>query len=157
MPSYHCRGLLFSSQESTAEHRGDDQSEWAVDVYPKGVWYQRCLTVYKPPGLEVPERVLKTVRVSVSTKRDNEQRVRVGVLITGWQDGFEHIRKVHTRNYFFGQEEQVVNFDDIVEYDDLNGVPNMRTNKSHFLSDEGAFRVTVVITPLSEYSSLESS
>ena len=36
-----------------AEHLGDDHTEWFVDVYPKGVWFQRCLTVYWPPGLEV--------------------------------------------------------------------------------------------------------
>ena len=51
--SYHCRSLLFSSQKFTANYLGDDQTEWFVDVYPKGVWFQRCLTVYKPPGLEV--------------------------------------------------------------------------------------------------------
>ena len=51
--SYHCRSLLFSSQKFTANYLGDDQTEWFVDVYPKGVWFQRCLTVYRPPGLEV--------------------------------------------------------------------------------------------------------
>ena len=36
--------------------------------------------------LQVPERVLKTIRVSVSTRKDFEQRVRIGVLVTGDQD-----------------------------------------------------------------------
>ena len=51
--AYHCRSLLFLSQRHMAEHLGDDHTEWFVDVYPKGVWFQRCLTVYWPPGLEV--------------------------------------------------------------------------------------------------------
>jgi hypothetical protein len=59
LPPYHCRSLLFASQKSIPAHLGDDQLEWAVDVYPKGVWFQRCLTVYMPPGKEVKKLVLK--------------------------------------------------------------------------------------------------
>jgi hypothetical protein len=51
--AYHCRSLLFLSQKHIADHKGDEHTEWFVDVYPKGVWFQRCLTVYRPPGLEV--------------------------------------------------------------------------------------------------------
>jgi len=47
------------SQKFAAEHEGDDHAEWFVDVYPKGVWFQRCLTVYRPPGLEVIKIALK--------------------------------------------------------------------------------------------------
>ena len=53
LPSYHCRSLLFSSQRHNVEHEGDEQLDWIVDLYPKGVWFQRCLTVYQPSGKEV--------------------------------------------------------------------------------------------------------
>ena len=54
LQAYHCRTLLLSSQKFTAEWEGgDEHAEWVVDVYPKGVWFQRCLTVYRPPGMEV--------------------------------------------------------------------------------------------------------
>ena len=53
LPSYHCRSLLFSSQRYNAEYQGDGQLDWSVDLYPKGVWFQRCLTVYRPSGKEV--------------------------------------------------------------------------------------------------------
>ncbi len=36
--------------------------------------------------LQVPERVLRTVRVTISTKEEFEQRVRIGVLLVGDQD-----------------------------------------------------------------------
>ena len=56
LPSYHCRTLLLSSQKYIAEWEGQDEhADWVVDVYPKGVWFQRCLTVYRPPGLEVSQ------------------------------------------------------------------------------------------------------
>ena len=35
---------------------------------------------------QVPERVLNTVRVTVSTRQEVEQRVRIGILIVGEQD-----------------------------------------------------------------------
>ena len=30
---------------------GEDQAEWAVDVYPKGVWFQRGVAVYSHLGI----------------------------------------------------------------------------------------------------------
>ncbi len=59
----------------------DQQWDWSVDLYPKGVWFQRCLTVYQPSGKEVPERIMRTVRVSVTTKQiDEDIRVKIGIL-----------------------------------------------------------------------------
>ena len=49
--AYHRRSLLFSSHKHTAEHLGEDQAEWAVDVYPKGVWFQRGVAVYSHLGI----------------------------------------------------------------------------------------------------------
>lgn len=166
---YHCRSLLFSSQRSMASHPTSssgvcgvgesDQTEWSVDLYPKGVWIQRCLTVYRPPGLEVPERVLKTVRVSVAARGDlgrdgaDEQRVRIGVLVVGQADGYEHIRKVVTRNYFFSATDQIVNFDELVDYDELN---NYRQRSAYLTGPKRqSFSIHVVITPLTKRSSLE--
>ena len=60
LQSYHCRTLLLTSQKFTAEWEGtDDHAEWVVDMYPKGVWFQRCLTVYRPPGMEVSNYALR--------------------------------------------------------------------------------------------------
>jgi len=150
LQSYHCRTLLLTSQKFTAEWEGtDDHAEWVVDMYPKGVWFQRCLTVYRPPGMEVPERVLKTVRVSVSTRSEENQRVRIGLLLIGSQDNFEHVRSVATRNYFFSEDDQIVNFDDILDYDELNDLKE----KSPFLSGD-SLKLLIVIAPLSKFSSL---
>lgn len=152
LPSYHSRTLHFSSQKFTADHKADEQTEWFVDVFPKGVWFQRCLTVYKPPGLEVPERILKTVRVAVNTKEKWTQRVQIGILLVGDQDDFEHVRLVKTRNYIFSSEDQIINFDDLVDYDELNDTKH----RSHFLTgpNKDSFKVFIVITPLSDLSLL---
>lgn len=167
LPSYHCRSLLFSSQRYNAENQGEDQLDWSVDLYPKGVWFQRCLTVYKPSGKEVPERVIKTVRASVKIKLscENDQiemgmpckcqdeiRVKIGILIIGNQDKFEHVRCVRTRNFVFSHESEIVNFDDIVDFEELLTLKP----KSQYLSGENgeSLKILLTITPLSKYSSL---
>ena len=56
-----------------------------VDLYPKGVWFQKCFKIFTQGTMqEVPERVLRTVRASVSTKNEfAEKRVKIGVLVVG--------------------------------------------------------------------------
>lgn len=164
LPFYHSRSLLFASQRhiSSAAHLDSgldiqDQLDWSVDVYPKGVFFQRCITVYLPSGKELPERVLKTVRVSITNKRVEEDIfVKIGILIIGDQDDFEHVRCVKSRNYIFTPMDQIVNFDDIVDYDELIAM----LPKSNFLSGEAkdSFKILVTITPLTKHvSSLEVS
>ena len=99
--------------------------------------------------MQVPECVLKTVRISVSTRLQETQRVRIGLLLIGNQDNFEHIRSVATRNYFFSEDDQIVNFDDILDFDELNNLKE----KSPFLSGD-SLKLLVVIAPLSKFSSL---
>jgi len=129
LQSYHCRSLLFATRKHTAACKSGDadgqgqhqaHSEWIVDVYPKGVWFQRCLTVYHPSALEVPERVLRTVRVAISTREEEEQRVKVGVLILGDEGGFEHVVRAHSVNFFSGLGRQMLNLDDVVDFDEIN-------------------------------------
>ena len=157
LPFYHSRSLLFASQRHISEHLDSDQDQldWSVDVYPKGVFFQRCVTVYLPSGKELPERVLKTVRVSITNKKVEEDIfVKIGILIIGDQDNFEHIRCVKSRNYIFTTQDQIVNFDDLVDYDELIAM----LPRSHFLSGETkeSFKILVTITPLTKnHSSLE--
>lgn len=153
--AYDCRSLLFATQKYTAEYKGDSQTEWVADVYPKGVWFQRCWTVYQPWGKEVPECVLKTVRVSLTAKNEEELRVKIGVLVVGSKDGFEHVRCVHTRNYIFSENDQLVNIDDVVDFDNLNDMKQ----KSHYLTgpEQNSLKVMIVVTPLSKLSSLSYS
>lgn len=66
LPSYHTSTLVFSSHASLAEHAGEKTREWVVEVYPKGVWFRRFYLVVWQGTLEVPEHVLRTVRLSVT-------------------------------------------------------------------------------------------
>ena len=143
-----------------------------VDLYPKGVWFQKCFKIFTQGTMqEVPERVLRTVRASVSTKNEfAEKRVKIGVLVVGKrldlgfelgrkiyfilgeQDSFNHIRHVKTANYIFSEDDQIFNFDDLLSFDELND----QKLKSNFLSgvNKDSLRIHVTITPLHKSSSL---
>jgi len=154
LPVYHCRSLVFSSHDSTADHSGDSQVDWTVDLYLKGVWFQKCFKIFTSGTMkEVPERVLRTVRASVSTKNEfDEKRVKIGILVVGEQEGFNHIRHVRTANYIFSKNDQIVNFDDLLSFDELND----QKVKSNFLSgvNKESLKIHVTITPLHKSSSL---
>ena len=134
----------------------DEQLDWSVDVYPKGVFFQRCITVYQPSGKELPSKTLKTVRVSITNKKVEENIfVKIGILVVGEQDHYQHIRVVRARNFIFTAQDQIVNFDDIVDHDELIAL----LPKSNFLSGDNAesFKILITITPLTKFSSLEIS
>ena len=78
--------------------------------------------------------------------------MKIGILIIGNQDNFEHVRCVKTRNFTFSHQSEIVNFDDIVDYDELLTLKP----KSQYLSGENqeSFKILVTLTPLSKYSSL---
>jgi len=149
LPSYHCRSLVFTSHEMIYDC--DTSLEWMVNIYPKGVWFQKCFKIFLAGAMqEVPEKVLRTVRVSVSTTEETERRVKIGVLVVGDQEGIEHIRHVQTKNHIFDQDDQIVNLDDLVDFDELN-----LNKKSNFLSgpNKESFKIHVTITPLHKNSS----
>jgi len=174
LQAYHCRSLLFSCQNvhgttnesaqsaatslSFSSQKSTTELEWTVDVHPKGIWFQKGLlcggiSSIATGGLELPEKVIKTVRISVSSHCEAKSRVRIGLLVQGVQDGFEHIRTSRCRNYIFSKNDQIVHFDDVVDYEDLNSC----MTKSNFLTGpvRNSFLVHVIIVPLSERSTLD--
>ena len=153
LPMYHCRSLYFSAFDSVADHAGETQTDWMVDIYPKGVWIQRCYAIFTSGAMkEVPDKVLTTVRASVSMKECTEKRVKIGILINASENGYEHIGHAHTANYIFSKDEQILNFDDMLDF----GALNDRKFKSKFLSgpNRDSLKIYVTITPLHKFGSL---
>jgi hypothetical protein len=161
LPAYHTRTLVFSSRSSLAEHAGDHACEWVVDVYPKGVWFRKFYLIVWQGTVEIPESVLRTVRLSVMCRDPppvGHTRVKVGILIYGVQDGVEHIRTVIERNHHFGETDNVLNFDDLLSFDELNNSPggtSPRGTSSPYLvgHNRDILKLRIVIAPLSGLSS----
>ena len=153
LPMYHCRSLYFSAFEAVADYAGESQTDWMIDIYPKGVWIQKCHAIFTSGAMkEVPDKVLTTVRASVSMKECTEKRVKIGILINANENGYEHIGHARTANYIFSKDDQIVNFDNLLEF----GALNDRKFKSKFLSgpNRDSLKIYVTITPLHKLGSL---
>lgn len=136
-----------------------------IDLYPKGVWFRKFFLIVWQGTVEVPESVLRTVRVSVTCKdppnKGEDLRVKVGILITGTQDGVEHVMAVFQRNHHFSLKDKVLNLDDILAFDELNDTLLNTSGKprppSPYLvgPNRDLLKLHIVIAPLSDVSSID--
>ena len=182
LPMFGVRTLVFNTPYSLAEweqniyEKYSDNSrsengtlEWAIDVYPKGVWFSKSLCILWQGSFEVPEWRCKTVRLSISpVKRTPHHKVSIGILISGKVDDIEYVNTVIKKEFLFTRSENLLNIDDLIPYDDLNSFEDQmkasrkkkkrsttQTNDksieaSPYLvgADNDTLKVHIVITPL---------
>ncbi|XP_063387473.1 BTB/POZ domain-containing protein 17 [Cydia fagiglandana] len=131
LPCYHTRTFIFSSKSSMGASSSDRLTEWTVDLYPKGVWFKKSMLIVWSGTFDVPEVVLRTVRVSITCQNppdapeyDDQQepdvRVKIGLLVWGVQKGVEHIASVVERVHRFSAQNRVLNIDGALDFDELN-------------------------------------
>lgn len=147
--------------------------QWEIDFFPRGIRYSRAqlINVYNMPlhhqgNVEVPETILRTVRVRCTCKANlyDEQRFKVGwshwffisslsvfsfqiaVLVSGSQNNVTHIKTLHTRTSYFSRENRVINIDNLVPYDELS------MDRSLYLigKDHDTVKISVIITPMTQ-------
>ncbi|RVE44297.1 hypothetical protein evm_011021 [Chilo suppressalis] len=112
-----------------ADHT-QDIAEWTVDLYPKGVWFRKSLLIVWAGTYDVPEVVLRTVRISITCQNcpepENEYdeepdvRVKIGILVWGVQKGVEHVSAVVEKVHRFSSQNRVLNIDGALDFDELN-------------------------------------
>nr|XP_021183713.2 BTB/POZ domain-containing protein 17 [Helicoverpa armigera] len=136
LPCYHTRTFIFSTRPSIADVAPQDKlTEWTVDLYPKGVWFRKSLLIVWAGTYDVPEVVLRTVRISITCQNcpeytvnqygETEQlepdvRVKIGILVWGVQKGVEHVSSVVERVHRFSPQNRVLNIDGALDFDELN-------------------------------------
>lgn len=59
LPPYQLRSHVFSSHAALADHKGHKTCEWVVDIYPKGVWYQKFYSIVWQGMVRFCSRLLK--------------------------------------------------------------------------------------------------
>ncbi|KAL1517135.1 hypothetical protein ABEB36_000942 [Hypothenemus hampei] len=153
LQSYHISTFVFSSHLSAAEHESHKVSEWVVDLYPKGVHFKKCFLIVWEGTLEIPEEILKTVRMSLTCRDSPEpdMRVKVSVLIYGVQGGVEHVMEVVERMHHFTSEDKVLNINDLVPFHELNISATMQpAHETPFLvgPNRDQLKLNVVIAPI---------
>ncbi|KAJ0177604.1 hypothetical protein K1T71_006477 [Dendrolimus kikuchii] len=136
LPCYHTRTFIFSTRPSIADVAPQDKlTEWTIDLYPKGVWFRKSLLIVWAGTYDVPEVVLRTVRISITCQNCPEYivnqygeieqlepdiRVKIGILVWGVQKGVEHVSSVVERVHRFSAQHRVLNIDGALDFDELN-------------------------------------
>lgn len=161
IPSYYTRTLVFSSCTNLAECAGDKSCEWIVDLYPKGVWFKKFFLIVWQGTVEMPEHVIRSVRLSLTCKEPptdskSDMRVKIGILVYGNQDGVEHIAKVREIVHRFDKHERVLNLDDVLPFEELNALQdsiNSNKHSSKYLvgPEKDVFKLHIIILPINEY------
>ncbi|KAL0881350.1 hypothetical protein ABMA27_001227 [Loxostege sticticalis] len=133
---YHTRTFIFSTRSSIADvSQPDKLTEWTVDLYPKGVWFRKSLLIVWAGTFDVPEVVLRTVRIAITCQNcpepaldaygepatlEPDVRVKIGILVWGVQKGVEHVSSVVERVHRFSSQNRVLNIDGALDFDELN-------------------------------------
>lgn len=136
LPCYHTRTFIFSTRPTMSDVPPHDKLlEWTVDLYPKGVWFKKSLLIVWAGTYDVPEVVLRTVRISITCQNcpepaldqygepeqtEPDVRVKIGVLVWGVQKGVEHVSSVVERVHRFSAQNRVLNIDAALDFDALN-------------------------------------
>lgn len=160
--SYHTRTLVFSSQTHLADYVGDKSCEWVVDLYPKGVWFKKFFLIVWQGTVEMPEHVIRSVRLSLTCKEppvdySSDMRVKIGLLIYGIQDGIEHIARVKEVIHRFNTNDRVLNLDNILPFEDLNtqkeSISTSNGNGSKYLvgQNKDTLKLHIIISPINPF------
>ncbi|CAH2040154.1 unnamed protein product, partial [Iphiclides podalirius] len=130
LPCYHVRTFIFSTRPSAADGGQPERpTEWTVDLYPKGVWFRKSMLIAWSGTYDVPEVVLRTVRISITCQSvaagepyrpEPDVRVKIGILVWGIQKGVEHVSSVVERVHRFSAQNRVLNIDNALDFDELN-------------------------------------
>ncbi|KAJ2947321.1 hypothetical protein O0L34_g17034 [Tuta absoluta] len=133
---YHTRTFIFSTRATIAAASAASPAlEWTLDLYPKGVWFQKSLMIVWGGTYDVPEVVLRTVRISITSQScpeptvnqygeteetEPDVRVKIGILVWGVQKGVDHVAHVVERVHRFSALDRVLNIDGALDFDELN-------------------------------------
>ncbi|XP_037789207.1 uncharacterized protein LOC119584586, partial [Penaeus monodon] len=113
----------------------------------QGVWFRKFYLIVWQGTVEVPEAVLRTVRLAVTAKDVEYARVRIAVLVFAVQDGIEYIVKVVSTKYIFSSEDNLLNLDDILPFDSLNDP----LERQRYLQEPcESLKIHIVISPLTD-------
>ncbi|RWS28484.1 hypothetical protein B4U80_02881, partial [Leptotrombidium deliense] len=150
LPIYGVRTLVFQTPSSLKESDlklAHCKNEWVVDLYPKGVWFKKFLLILWQGTLEMPEYVLKTVRLSL-TSLSACKRVKIGVLIYGKKNDIEHVYSVYQREFVFTEKEKMLNINNLVPFEELNPLATNVRSPYCIGPNNDTVKIQIVITPV---------
>ena len=144
VPEHDVHLMFFSSPLSAAQADENRSWEWSLDLFPKGVSFERCIMIGLWRNLELSGTVYNNIRLVLTTKQPDVRKVHVAILVKGVQDNVEFVKHVVQKHCIFDKERQMFHFNDIVPFDELN----CRNSKYLSGTDNNAFKVTIIIKPV---------
>ena len=144
LAEHDVRPLVFSTPKSGSEAEENHSWEWSMDVFPKGIQFQKCIMIGLFRNLELNGAIYNTVRLVLESKSDEKRHVDIAVLVTGVQDHVEYTRRVIQKRCIFDKQNRTCLFNDLVPYDELNSM------NSPYLSglDGDVFKISIIIKPI---------
>lgn len=141
----------FFSQRTLAEREDDQSVTWEIEFFPRGVKHSRAKMVCS--GEDIPECVLRTVRLRVTCKENftRDERFKISVLLTGVQNKIQHIRTVHNRTEYFSDSFQVLNIDGLLPYKELD-LASSKLSPHLIGPDRNNLCLSVIIAPMGPYT-----
>lgn len=144
LPEHDVRPLFFSTPISGSVADENHSWDWSLDLFPKGIHFQKCIMIGFFRNLELCGATYKTVRLALKAKTPEMRNVDVAILIMGVQDNVEYVKRVVQKRCYFDKDNQVCQFHNLVPFQALN------SDSSAFLSgsDCDEFKICIIIKPL---------
>jgi hypothetical protein len=144
VPQHEVHLMFFSSPVSASQADENRCWEWSLDLFPKGVSFERCIMIGLWRNLELSGMVYNNVRLVLTTKQPDVRKVHVAILVKGVQDNVEYVKHVVQKHCIFDKDKQMCHFNDIVPFDELN----CRNSKYMSGSDNNVFKIAIIIKPV---------
>lgn len=131
-----------------------------IDLYPKGLCFQKCFLIVWQGTVTIPEVVIRTVRMSVTCRdppANGSHLVKIGVLVSGMTCDVENVVEVAYCVRKFSKNDNTFNINDLLSYHKLNDRFNNLCPKfgegvseAPYLigSDRDTLKLQIVLIPL---------
>ena len=143
LPEHEVRPLFFATPISGSEADENQSWDWSIDLFPKGIHFQKCIMIGFFRNMELGGATYNTVRMALKAKTPEVRSVDVTVLVTGVQDHVEYVKHLVQRHCCFDEYNTICHINDLVPYEALN------SETSSFLSgsDSDEFRISIIVKP----------
>ncbi|XP_044756355.1 BTB/POZ domain-containing protein 17 isoform X2 [Coccinella septempunctata] len=122
LPKFHVVSCDFQTDCSVFEDRNcSERSRWVAHFHPKGILFDPCYLIRWQGRYEIPEKVLPTVRLSISSKRlCKPGKFKFSILVYGVRGDIEHVMTVKSEIHYITDVNKYINIDNVIPFQFLN-------------------------------------
>ena len=116
---FSIQAVAFSSPVSAAQVDEKRSFSWQLDVYPKGVHFDKFCIVSLLRKLQGPSAAFDLFRLMLKCSDRLCCTVDVAVLLYSCQDNVEFVNRLYTRRCVFDHDTTAYNLDDVLQLSDF--------------------------------------